>query len=76
MLVLSRKLQEAIVIGSAGAAGLVRVTIVGIRGGKVKLGIEVDADVAVHRSEIYDRLNHGGPSPDAPTGAVAAPCFE
>jgi carbon storage regulator len=51
MLILSRKLNEQIVIGD----GIV-VTVVAIRGGNVRLGIEAPADVPVHRREIYETL--------------------
>lgn len=48
MLVLTRHLQETIVIGDD-----IRVTVVEIRGDKVRLGIECPANVPVHREEIY-----------------------
>lgn len=51
MLVLSRKVNEQIVIGD----GIV-VTVVSIRGGHVRLGIEAPGHVAVHREEIYKML--------------------
>lgn len=51
MLVLSRQRDETIVIG-----GNVEVTIVDIRGDKVRLGITAPADVAVHRKEVYQAM--------------------
>ena len=51
MLILSRKLNEQIVLGD----GIV-VTVVAIRGGNVRLGIEAPADIPVHRREIYEAL--------------------
>ena len=48
MLVLSRKKNESIVID-----GKIIVTIVEVRGDKVRLGIEAPRDVAIHRSEVY-----------------------
>jgi carbon storage regulator len=51
MLVLSRKNNESIVIGD----GIV-VTIVAIRGDKVRLGIEAPKEVPVHRREVYDAI--------------------
>lgn len=51
MLVLSRKSQEEIVIG-----GNIRITVVEVSGGRVKLGISAPAEVPVHRAEISDRL--------------------
>lgn len=47
MLVLSRKKNETIVIG-----GNIRVTVVDIRGGKVRLGIEAPTEIPVTREEI------------------------
>jgi carbon storage regulator len=57
MLVLSRKSQESVVIGGAdGAHRLMKVTVLDIQGRNVRLGFEVDADVPVHRSEVWDRI--------------------
>lgn len=53
MLVLSRKKDESIVIGD----GSIRITVVEIRGDKVRLGIEASRDVSVHRQEIFDAIN-------------------
>jgi carbon storage regulator len=52
MLVLSRKLQEAIIIG-----GHVKVVVLGIQGRCVKLGIEAPATVTVHRLEVQQRVS-------------------
>ncbi len=51
MLVLSRKKNEVIIIGDN-----IVVTVVDIRGDKVRLGIEAPKDVPVHRREIYDAI--------------------
>ncbi|HCP13603.1 MAG TPA: carbon storage regulator [Planctomycetaceae bacterium] len=51
MLVLSRQSDETIVIGDN-----IRVTIVEVRGDKVRIGIEAPRDVTVHRQEIYDAI--------------------
>ena len=51
MLVLSRKPKESIQIGPD-----INVEILGIRGDKVRLGIEAPADVAVHRDEVYRKI--------------------
>ena len=57
MLVLSRKSRESVVVGGAdGLHRLLRVTVLDIRGANVKLGFEVDADVPVHRSEVWERI--------------------
>ena len=51
MLILSRKLNESIVID-----GRIIVTVVRVQGDVVKLGIIADADVPVHRQEIYNEI--------------------
>ena len=58
MLVLSRKRLESVVVGGSDAFHrLLKVTVLGIHGANVKLGFEVDADVPVHRSEVWERKN-------------------
>jgi carbon storage regulator len=56
MLVLSRKLNESIVID-----GDIRITIVGIRGNHVRIGIEAPDSVRIIREELEDRA--GGTTP-------------
>jgi carbon storage regulator len=51
MLVLSRKKNESIVIDER-----IVITVVEIRGDKVRLGIEAPREVAIHRSEIFEAL--------------------
>ena len=51
MLVLSRHRDESIMIGDD-----IVVTIVDIRGDKVRLGIEAPSDVPVHRQEVYEAI--------------------
>lgn len=51
MLVLSRQSDETIIIGDN-----IRVTIVEVRGDKVRIGIDAPRDVTVHRQEIYDAI--------------------
>lgn len=55
MLVLSRKKDEVIVIGDD-----IRITVVEIRGDKVRLGISAPCDMSVHRLEIYEAIQRGG----------------
>jgi carbon storage regulator len=52
MLVLSRKRNERIVIRDD-----IVITVVEIRGDKVRLGIEAPKDVPVHRQEVYDQIH-------------------
>lgn len=51
MLVLSRKPNESIVIG-----GNVTVTVVEIRGDKVRLAFQAPNDIPIHRQEVYDAI--------------------
>lgn len=51
MLVLSRKKNQSIVIDDK-----IVITVVEVRGDKVRLGIEAPRDVAVHRQEIFDAI--------------------
>jgi carbon storage regulator CsrA len=61
MFVLSRKSRESVVVGGAdGSQHLLKVTVLGVEGGNVKLSFEVDADVPVHRSEVWERINGNG----------------
>ena len=71
MLVLARKCQQAVVVEGCGvAAQMLTVTVLQIRGGRVKLGFEVAADVPVHRREIGTRLK-GKDGADSPTKGPA-----
>lgn len=57
MLILSRKNRESVVVGGGGGLSRVlKVTVLEIAGGKVKLGFEADADIPVHRQEIWERM--------------------
>jgi carbon storage regulator len=57
MIVLSRKNRESVVIGAAdGMQKLVRVTVLEVCGGTVKLGFEAEDDVAVYREEVWERV--------------------
>jgi carbon storage regulator len=51
MLVLSRQKDESIIIGDD-----VEITIVDVRGDKVRLGINAPRSISVHRKEIYDAI--------------------
>lgn len=68
MLVLSRQLDESIVIGDD-----IVITIVDVRGDKVRLGITAPSTIPVHRREIYESILEGQRSPKEAARAPAAP---
>jgi carbon storage regulator len=51
MLILSRKIEESIVVGNA-----ITIKILGIHEGQVKIGIEAPKDIKVYRSEVYEQI--------------------
>lgn len=63
MLVLSRKENEQVIVGSGADA--VAVTVVEIRGDKVRLGFAAPADVPIHRREVYDLIHKAASAGDA-----------
>jgi len=57
MLVLSRKKQESVMVGGCnGFERMLKVTVIEIRGGKVRLGFDASADLPVHRTEVWERI--------------------
>jgi len=66
---LTRKLNETIIIN-----GDIRITVVGLRGHQVRLGIEAPESVAIFREELYDRDYTGhGRQKVSSAGAATAP---
>lgn len=51
MLILTRRVGESLMIGDE-----VNVTVLGIKGNQVRIGVNAPKDVAVHREEIYQRI--------------------
>jgi len=51
MLILTRRIGETVMVGND-----VTVTIVGVKGNQIRIGIGAPKDVAVHREEIYERI--------------------
>lgn len=51
MLILTRRAGETLMIGED-----VSITVLGVKGNQVRIGINAPKDVAVHREEVYDRI--------------------
>jgi carbon storage regulator len=66
MLILTRRVGETVMIGND-----VTVTVLGVKGNQVRVGVNAPKDVAVHREEIYERIKREQ-DPDAKMGASTA----
>lgn len=58
MLILTRKVDESLIIGDN-----VTITVLGVKGNQVRIGIKAPRDVSVHREEIYLRIHNDGTEP-------------
>ena len=76
MLVVTRKNQEAVVVGgSSETDDLLTVTVLDVRGEKVRLGFEAPRHVPIHRSEVWQRIRAADSAfGDSPT--VDSPAFQ
>lgn len=52
MLLLTRRIGEAVIIGD----NEIKVTILGVKGNQVRLGFKASKEIAIHRDEIYNRI--------------------
>ena len=65
MLILTRRVGETVMIGNE-----VTVTVLGVKGNQVRIGVNAPKDVAVHREEIYERIKR---EEDLESGGVSVP---
>lgn len=73
MLVLSRKLNESVVVGDpSGIEHKLKVTVLALKGERVILGFEADVGLPIHRSEVWERIRTGVRA-SPPTGYLATP---
>lgn len=64
MLILTRRVGETLVIGDN-----VMVTVLGVKGNQVRIGVNAPKDVSVHREEIYERIKREKESGVQPLGS-------
>ncbi len=53
MLILTRRVGETLMIGDD-----VSITVLGVKGNQIRIGIDAPKEIAVHRKEIFDRINN------------------
>lgn len=64
MLILTRRVGETVMIGDE-----ITVTVLGVKGNQVRVGIDAPRSISVHREEIYQRIQqekNGNSAPDEP----------
>lgn len=60
MLILTRRVGETLMVGE-----MISVTVLGVKGNQVRVGINAPKDVPVHREEIYQRIQEGAEQADS-----------
>jgi len=66
MLILTRRVGETVVIGDD-----VTVTVLGVKGNQIRLGVNAPREIAVHREEIFERIKRERSEGEAPVAKVA-----
>ena len=65
MLILTRRIGETLMVGDD-----VTITVLGVKGNQVRIGVNAPKDVAVHREEIYQRIQKEKSSDSDPEGSA------
>ena len=67
MLILTRRVGESLMVGDE-----ITVTVLGVKGNQVRIGVNAPRDVAVHREEIYNRIQDDRTGDPARAGIITA----